>query len=466
MRPPKEKLHMDSQQKLALAVALITGFMAPFMSSAMNLSVTAIGAEFSAPAPVSTWIVNSYTLAIAAFSICMGRIADIRGKRRMILLGTALYGVFGVVCIFAPNILVLIAGRFCMGISAAIMLSSNVPLMLLYFPPQIKGRMLGLTVSSVYVGLALGPTIGGILNDLLSWHAIFIFSVIVSIVAVILTLRLADDTVTESGEALDNKGNALFIASILLCMIGLSELNQQPWAWLALVIGAALLVVFVIVEWRTPSPVMQVRLFASNIGYAFSNLANLLNFGATYAIGYVMAIYLQNVQGLDAGIAGLLVIVQPIMQTLVSPLAGRLSDRFSPYVLSSVGLLVVTGGLVAMCFVHVGTSLGTVVLGFALIGCGVGIFSSPNNNAILTCAGRDHYSEANATISTMRGIGQSISMALTSFLLSFELGDVVFSQADPVLLSDGIHLIVIACTIISVFSAVISLCRGREKRDD
>lgn len=466
MKTPKQELHMDGQQRLVLLIAIITGFIAPFMSSAMNLSVTDIGTEFNAPATVSTWIVNSYTLATAAFSICMGRIADIRGRRRMILVGMVLYGAFSLACIFAPNIYVLIGGRFCMGISAAIMLSSNVPLMLLYFPPQIKGRMLGLTVSAVYVGLALGPTVGGIINDMLGWHWIFVLAVLVSALTVALTLRLADDRVADSAESMDNRGNALFITSILLCMVGLSELNQQSWAWVALALGIALLAAFVIVEWHTPSPVMQVRLFASNIGYAFSNLANLLNFGATYAIGYVMAIYLQNVQGLDAGVAGLLVIVQPIMQTLVSPLAGRLSDRFSPYVLSSVGLLIVTGGLVAMCFVHVGTSLGTVVLGFALIGCGVGIFSSPNNNAILTCAGRDHYSEANATISTMRGIGQSISMALTSFLLSFELGDVVFSQADPNLLSDAIHLIVIACTVISVLSAVISLCRGRERRDD
>lgn len=457
---------MDSQQRLVLAIAIITGFIGPFMSSAMNLSVTAIGTEFDAPATVSTWIVNSYTLATAAFSICMGRIADIRGRRRMILIGMVFYGLFGLVCIFAPNIWVLVGGRFCMGVSAAIMLSSNVPLMLTYFPPQVKGRMLGLTVSSVYVGLALGPTVGGIINDVLGWHWIFVFSVVVSAVAVVMTLRLEDDKPGQDGASLDNRGNVLFVASIMLCMVGLSELNQQSWAPVTLVVGLLMLVAFVIVEWRTSSPVMQVRLFASNIGYAFSNLANLLNFGATYAIGYVMAIYLQNVQGLDAGVAGLLLIVQPIMQTLVSPLAGRLSDRFSPYVLSSVGLFVVTAGLVDMCFVHVGTPLYVPVAGFALIGCGIGIFSSPNNNAILTCAGRDHYSEANATISTMRGIGQSISMALTSFLMSFELGDVVFSQADPHLLSNTIGMVVAACTVISVVSAVISLARGRERHGD
>lgn len=461
MSAPGMKLHMDGKQRLVLAVAIITGFIAPFMSSAMNLSVNSIGTEFGAPATTSTWIVNSYTLATAAFSICMGRLADIRGRRRMILVGMALYGMFGALCIFAPNIYILIAGRFAMGISAAIMLSSNVPLMLTYFPPQVKGRMLGFTVSAVYVGLALGPTIGGLINDALGWRWVFVFSILVSVVAIALTMKLDSDTIDDADIPLDNKGNVLFTASILLCMVGLSELNQQPWALAALVAGVILLVVFVYVEWRTEAPVLQVRLFAGNPGYAFSNLANLLNFGATFAIGYVMAIYLQNVQGLSAGVAGLFLIVQPVMQTIVSPVAGRLSDRFSPYILSSAGLLIVTAGLVVMCFVHVETPLIVPGCGFALIGLGIGIFSSPNNNAILSCAGREHYSEANATISTMRGIGQSISLALTSFLLSINLHSTVFSQADPHLLSDVINTIVVACTVISIFSALISLVRGR-----
>lgn len=449
-------------RRIALAVAMITGFMAPFMSSALNLSVTDISAEFACPAGEATWIVSSYTLATAAFSIGAGHIADLTGRRRMVCLGTVLYLACALLCICSQSAEMLIAARFLMGVSAAVLLSSNVPLALSYYPPQVKGHILGWTVAAVQAGIVCGPSIGGAVNSLLGWRWIFGIVIVASIVAIALALRLDDDSVHGNMGNMDHKGNALFIASICLCMYGLSELSTRSWAWACIVIGVLLLVVFVIVELREPEPVMQVRLFAQNPAYGMSNLATLLSFASVFAVNYCMPIFLQNALGLSSAFAGLVMIAQPVMQLLVSPLAGRLSDRVSSHLLASVGLCVSTAGLAMLLFLSESTSIAYIVAALLLIGLGVGIFSSPNTNAVLSCVDRAHYSEANATISTMRGIGQSTSMAYASLTLSSVLGTATFSQVAPTLMAQATTSVMGVCVVVSIVAALVSLVRKRD----
>ena len=302
---------MTKGQKTALFVAMVTSFMAPFMSAALNLSVTDISTQFNAPVDISTWVVNAYTLSTAAFSACMGSLADLRGRRKMILVGCIAFAATSALCALSPSIYLLVAFRFLTGISAAVVLAANVPLMLLYFAPQVKGRMLGISVSAVFVGLALGPTLGGVLNDTLGWRAIFVLGIVLSMLAFAFCLRLKDDS-KEASASFDHRGNTLYVIAIMLLMLGLTELTTQQWGPLVLCAGVLVLVVFVLFEWRCERPMLHVRLFAKSRAYGFSNLATMLNFAAVFAVSYTMAIYLQNVKGLDAAVAGLILIAQPL----------------------------------------------------------------------------------------------------------------------------------------------------------
>lgn len=451
---------MTKDQKTALFVAMVTSFMAPFMSSALNLSITDISTEFNAPAGISTWVVNAYTLSTAAFSACMGSLADLRGRRQMILVGCVAFAATSALCALSTNIYLLIAFRFLTGISAAVVLAANVPLMLLYFAPQVKGRMLGISVSSVFVGIALGPTLGGVLNDTLGWRAIFALGIVLSVLAFVFCLRLKDDS-QDAPASFDHRGNTLFVIAIVLLMLGLTELATQQWGPFVLVAGVLVLIVFVLFEWRCEHPMIHVRLFAESRAYGFSNLATMLNFAAVFAVAYTMAIYLQNVKGLDAAVAGLLLVVQPLAQVVLAPVSGRLSDRFAPAAIATTGVALCTCSLGMLLTLSADTPLWFIVIALIVLGIGLGAFSAPNNNAILSCVDRSHYSEANATVSTMRGIGQTTSLALASTMLSSSLGSTIFSESDPQVLSAAIAQVMLACFVLSILTIAASLVRNK-----
>lgn len=451
---------MTKDQKTALFVAMVTSFMAPFMSSALNLSVTDISTQFNAPAGISTWVVNAYTLSTAAFSACMGSLADLRGRRKMILVGCIAFAATSALCALSTSIYLLVAFRFLTGVSAAVVLAANVPLMLLYFAPQVKGRMLGISVSSVFVGLALGPTLGGVLNDTLGWRAIFVLGIVLSMLAFAFCLRLEDDS-NEAPASFDHRGNTLYVIAIMLLMLGLTELTTQQWGPFVLCAGVLVLVVFVVFEWRCERPMIHVRLFAKSRAYGFSNLATMLNFAAVFAVSYTMAIYLQNVKGLDAAVAGLLLIAQPLAQVVLAPVSGRLSDRFAPAAIATAGVALCTCSLGMLLTLSADTPLWFIVTALVVLGIGLGTFSAPNNNAILSCVDRSHYSEANATVSTMRGIGQTASLAFASMMLSSSLGSTIFSESDPQVLSAAIAHIMLVCFVLSVLTIAASLVRNK-----
>lgn len=451
---------MTKGQKTTLFVAMVTSFMAPFMSAALNLSVTDISTQFNAPVGISTWVVNAYTLSTAAFSACMGSLADLRGRRKMILVGCIAFAATSALCALSPSIYLLVAFRFLTGVSAAVVLAANVPLMLLYFAPQVKGRMLGISVSAVFVGLALGPTLGGVLNDTLGWRAIFVLGIVLSMLAFAFCLRLKDDS-KEASASFDHRGNTLYVIAIMLLMLGLTELTTQQWGPLVLCAGVLVLVVFVLFEWRCERPMLHVRLFAQSRAYGFSNLATMLNFAAVFAVSYTMAIYLQNVKGLDAAVAGLILIAQPLAQVVLAPVSGRLSDRFAPAAIATVGVALCTCSLGMLLTLTADTPLWFIVTALVVLGIGLGAFSAPNNNAILSCVDRSHYSEANATVSTMRGIGQTASLAFASLMLSSSLGSTIFSESDPQVLTAAIAQIMFVCFVLSVLTIAASLVRNK-----
>ena len=455
---------LSGEQRSILIVCMATMFLAPFMSSALNLSITDISSEFNTGATTTTWVINAYTIGTAAFSMPLGNLADRTGRRRMIIIGTSIFLSFSLVCMLAPNIWVLIGGRLAMSVGAAFYLAGNTPLMLTYFSPDDKGRMLGITITAVYSGLALGPVIGGIINDALGWRWIFLIVIIIAVIALLAVLFKVSDDSMEAEGPMDRFGSALFVIAVSLLMMGITEANTHLWARVMLVAGIALLVVFVLHEAHTAQPVVQVRLFVGNPVYGLGNLACLLSFGACFSVGYVMAVYLENVQGMDAATAGLLMIVQPAFQAIFAPWAGRLSDRHPARFIAFIGMLVILAGLVVLCFVRVGYPVWLVIAAMAIIGVGNAFFATPNNNAVLSCVDESHYSEANSTIATMRGMGQSLSIATVGLVFSATVGNTVFTQIPPADLASAISAVMVVGVIVAIVAAACSLAHSREDK--
>ena len=450
--------HLTTEQKCVIIVAVLVNFVAPFMTSALNLSIKTMSTDFQCDMGATTWIVNAYTLATAMFSIPLGHLADIKGRRRMIISGCAAYIAFAAFCVCSNVVWMVMAGRFLMGVTAAMFLGAALPLMLSYFPPQQQGRYIGISVAAVSVGVAVGPAVGGIMNDLWGWRSIFILTIAICFVALVICAKFVSaDKVEQSGKIDDMLGNVLFIASTGVTMYGLGQLGALWFAPVLLVVGIIAFVVFCVLEYRINRPAIQVRLFTDSAPYTLANLSNLVNFIAIYSVTYVMATHLQTVYGLSSSIAGLVMMSTPVIQAICSPFAGRLSERIEPNRIATAGMVAVSLGLVFLVQVGAIIPLPLIIVGLLFIGFGSAIFASSNTAAVLVCVDNEHKSEANATISGMRGIGQCCALAMAGAVYQFTIPNATVSSVDAATLASSNAVIMAASLIFAVITVVLCI---------
>lgn len=446
------------EQKTILHVVVMTAFLTTFMGSALNLSIPAMEKEFGIGATMVGWIVTAYTLSVAAMSVPFGKIADAVGRRKILILGIGIFAVMSLSCAFCTDIRILLAFRIVQGFGASMIFATNNAILIGAYPSDQRGRVLGISSASVYVGLSLGPVIGGFLNNYINWRAIFVSVAAVSLIVLIVTAKgIPQRNVGTKDVKVDVPGNFLYILSIVLFLYGLTNLSVLRYGWMILLCGAAAGAAFVFVELRVKEPTIRVSMFSRDLVFTFSNLAALLNYGATYAISYLMSIYLQVVMGFSSGTAGLILIVQPAVQALFSPVMGRLSDRIPPYKLASAGMGFCAAALGMLYFISDDTPLWSILLTLTIAGFGFALFASPNNNAIMSCVEKEEYSVANSILATMRTVGQSSSMAAVTVVIGFTLGDTALDTAPPEDVIATMHLsfaVFFALCVLGIFLSV------------
>jgi MFS family permease len=333
------------------------------------------------------------------------------------------------------------------------------------YPPGKRGKAIGIAVTSVYIGLSLAPVLGGILTQYLGWRSIFYVTVPFELLVVWITWRSIPLEWAEArGERFDLPGSLLYLLSMSAFMFGFSRLPGTLAVVLASA-GLAGLVLFILFEMKVASPVFDMKLFTSNRLFAFSNLAALINYATTFAITFLLSLYLQVVQGLSPRDAGMILITQPATMALVASLSGRLSDKYDPRILSSAGMAVIVVGLILFFFVTGQTSLTRLVPNLIIVGLGFGLFSSPNTNAIMSSVEKKQLGVASATVGTMRLTGQMLSMGIATLILQLYLGN---QQLTPRFSTEFLNsmrttflIFVILCTA-GVFA---SLARGKVRRN-
>jgi len=423
MNPAKE-----INRTLLLVATMATHFFNPFMGSAVNIALKKIGTEFAMSAVQLSWVSMSYLLASVVFLVPFGRLGDIWGKTKLFLLGTILFGLVTLTCGFSANSTMLITMRFFQGFAAAMMSATLMALVISAFPPEQRGKVIGLNVSAVYFGSSLAPLIGGFLTDALSWRSLFFINASVSMmVAVLIVWKLNREWSVITKAKFDFKGSFIYMVSISSLMYGLSKLPEMN-AILFSVAGLAGLLVFIRIELKVDSPVLNIRLFTGNRVFALANLSALINYAATFAISFMLSLYLQYVKGMEATQAGMVLVIQPVLMAIVASFSGRLSDKRNPRVLSSIGMGTSAVGLFILTFVGEGTSTLYIMIGLFILGIGFGMFSSPNTNVIMGSVERKVYGTASATVATMRNTGMMLSMAIASVTIYWYLGQ---SQINP-----------------------------------
>jgi MFS family permease len=254
----------------------------------------------------------------------------------------------------------------------------------------------------------------------------------------------------------------LYGTAILTFMYGFTVFAQHIYSYLLLAVGVVLFVLFAWHESRAASPVIEVRLFKGNRNFILSNLAALLNYAATFALGYILAIYLEVIRGYPPGIAGLILVAQPVLMAIVSPIAGRLSDRWSPFKISSIGMAICAVSMLSFLFLSHDSPLIHVVINLMVVGFGFGVFSSPNTNAVMSCVSNRDFGVANSILSTMRGIGQVASMAIITIVMHFTIGDALIEEAGTAGIMRTFNTTFIVFAAICAIGVFLSLNRGRK----
>lgn len=449
---------------VAIAVATLVSFLTPFMGSSINVALPSISREFGMDAVQLGLVPTVYLLAAAMFLVPAGRIADIYGRKRVLTAGVVLYTVASLLCALATSGGFLIWARVMQGCGGAMIFGTNVAILASVVPPGRRGAALGINVGAVYLGLSIGPTLGGILTQQLGWRSIFQLNVVLGIlIAGAILWKIRGEWAEARGESFDLMGSLLYGLTLVGVMYGLSRLPDRSGAWWV-VGGLGAAAAFVSWELRVESPVLNLRLLVHNRVFALSNLAALINYAATYAVGFILSLFLQFIKGLSPQEAGLVLVIQPAVQCAVSPLAGRLSDRLESRLIASAGMGLTVVALVLLTFLHEGTPVRLIVGPLVLLGCGFGLFSSPNTNAVMASVDRGQYGVASALLGTMRLLGQMLSMGMTLLAVSLFVGRITITPEASGPLVDSLQTVFSVSAVLCVLGTCASLARGRGSR--
>ncbi len=398
-------------------------FLTPFMFSAIGVALPSIGKEFSAGAVQLGLVEMVYVLAVALLLLPIGRYADIHGRKKIFLAGIIVITAATLSLAIAPSIGLLIFFRFFQGVGAAMITSSSLAILSATFPPEKRGKALGVVVSCVYLGISAGPLLAGLMIDYLGWRWIFYSAVPVECAILYYALmRLKGEWAGAQGEPFDWIGSILYIVALFCVVVGVLEIQTFPGAgWLA-GLGLIAMAIFVSFESSIQFPIFPIKKIVANKVFALSNIATMLNYAASFGITFFFSIYLQIIRGIPPKVAGFILITQPLLMAFCAPIAGRLADAYSPAPIATTGMALCTVAMACATFIDASSSMFLIFAVLIIMGLGFGFFSTPNTTAIMASVEKKEYGMASSMIATMRTIGMLTAMTLVTVLLSWFLG--------------------------------------------
>lgn len=450
-----------------LLVVAVTSFMGTFLVSAVNIALPTIERDLSLNAIELSWVITAFILAMALFMLPSGSWGDRSDNRRLFKLGVLLFTIASAICYMAPDGHWLIAARFLQGIGAAFTGTTGQAILVSSFPPERRGQVLGISVASVYGGLALGPLIGGFITLHTGWRSLFLIAAVFGLFSIFIAyffLRNEEGKRT-SEKGGDKTGTFLFMAGLAALVYG-SSLIPSPVGWGLMIGGLALLLLFWRHESHAKFPMLDTRLFSRNRLFAYSSLSALINYTSTFAIVFFLSLYLQKVQGLSPRDAGAVIVAQPAMMALFSPVVGKLSDKIQPRYFATIGMAMCTMGLGMLAFLGSATAIWIIVAILIWVGLGFALFSSPNVNTIMSSVERRQYGQASGLSASMRVFGQIISMSIVTLIFSLLFGSRSIEEVPNPVFLQAMRWGFIIFTLIGIPGIYFSFNRGNIKRKE
>jgi EmrB/QacA subfamily drug resistance transporter len=458
----QEHRHAGFNKNTLLFIIILTSVVNPFLGAAVNIALPRIGKEFSMDAIAMSWVAMGFLLSSAVFLVPFGKAADIMGRKKIFLYGNILVALSSLGCALATSGTMLIIIRIIQGVGSAMTFATGMAILTSAFPPHERGKALGINVSAVYLGLSIAPFIGGMLTQTLGWRSLFLATLpFALLVIVLIVFTIKAEWAEAKHEKFDFNGSMIFMMAISALMYGFSKL-PEPYAYALTGSGMLGLVIFTRVELKQPSPVLEIDLFRKNRVFAFSNLAALINYAATFAVSFILSLYLQYSQGLTPLEAGSIMVTQPFIMMLVASISGRLSDKYDSRILSSLGMAITTIGLVLLSFLDGVTGKAYIISSLVILGTGFGLFSAPNTNSVMSSVTKKYLGVASATVGTMRLTGQMMSMGIATMVLNIFIGKASIGPENQVPFLSSVKVIFLLFGLLCFLGIFASLARGKK----
>ena len=471
-RGPSPELGAAAARRVLFCTGL-GSFLAPFGSSALSFSVPEIGRSLGVSFLLMVWVPLAYLIPLTTSMVLFGKLSDTFGRTKLFLVGFLIYAIGSIAASLSTSFATLILPIVVMGTGSALLSVNSTALVSAIFPSRSRGGALGIVTMAVYLGLTAGPTLSGVLLGVAGWRSLFYTTAGLSLVSLLLArtyLRRIETPLRPS--PLDLLGFVTFLAAIFLVVFALSAGEVYGWGLVTplFAVGLTLLALFVLLERRREHPLLDPSLFVRNRTFAAANVTAFLNYVSTFAIVFVFSIYFTVIAGLSTVEAGLILVVEPVLMVVISPVSGRLSDRLGSRGLASLGMLVISASFFSLFFVVGRIPPVDLTVPLAVVGVGFGLFSAPNTNSVMGSVDRELSGMAAGTLGTMRFIGQLMSIALTGALLAssmshsallglFSGASTSSSATDAGAFLDGLRTIMAVSGVLSLVGVFTSLVR-------
>ena len=452
------------ERKWLVLLAIGVGtFMSALDGSVVNTVLPVVRDTFGSDVAAVEWVVTVYLLVVSGLLLSFGRLGDMRGHKVVYVSGFAVFVLSSALCGLAPSVAALVAFRALQALGAAMLFANSPAILTKSFPAAQRGQALGLQATMTYLGLTVGPSLGGWLTVQFGWRAVFYINVPVGMLALLLSMRfIPRDAAAEHAERFDLAGAATFMAGLVALLLGLNQGHE--WGWtsapiLALLAGAVLLLgAFVLIERRVPSPMLDLGLFQHRL-FSAATASAVLNYICMYTVTFVLPFYLIQGRSLNTAQAGLILTAQPLVMAFAAPISGSLSDRIGSRTLSTLGMAILAVGLLLLSQLGPDSPLSSVTLALAVVGLGTGAFVSPNTSALMGAAPKHRQGIAAGVLATARNAGMVLGVGLAGAVVTTILAQGQASGSTRALF-DGVSAAFLMAAGAAVLGILTSAVRG------
>lgn len=455
----------NNERKYILIAAFFSSFLTAFSVYTTVISAKRISIELEMDVITIGWVSTIFLLAAAMFQIPFGKLGDLYGRKKMYLSGVIIFTISSILLAFANTSNIFIVFRFIQGLGAAFIYATSNAILTASYPPHQRGKVIGISVTGVYIGLTLSPLLGGFMTQTLGWRSQFWFNVPFGILIIFLIFfKIKTEWKSEKKEKFDYLGSILY-TFFLFSLIYAFSLLPYLLGYIFILVSIVGAIIFYLWERRIAYPMLNLKIFKNNKYFSFSSLTSIFFYISTIALALLLSLFMQYIKGMSPQEAGFILLLQPLFQAVFSPIAGRLSDKVEAKKIVSIGIIITLVGIVPLMFLNSNYPVFLIGIALGIIGIGTSFFSSPNIRAIMSAVPKDSLGIAAALEGTMRTIGQTFSFGILTIVFAVFIGDV---EITPVYYAQFITSALVICGIFSVLiliSLIFSLLRGIQKKE-